>query len=250
MFLIIRCKALSYHITAELRELSAQYRAESVLDTPVKHLTSGSYDADAETPERPYLHKRFLHSVSPADTFHSLKLPLVSHQRHDARTRHGLSLAHGRHGMHGGERNLLQTVYLKQTFHIDHEQPVTVGQSVNPPFLRSGKDEVIPHGGIHDAPGGVILMHKTRQSLVYIEMFLAYLEEDGNILLCDDMPLTEYRPLAFSGHNPRNVMAQHGPHGILNANCLQAGSGCGYGRTRHERSRQKSRIRFYLKPCL
>ena len=152
--------------------------------------------------------------------FHAPQAGFVNHERHDARSGHVLPLLHEPHAVQGGQGNLADAVDGGQGGHIHFQNAATVGGKIDAPLLGFAQAQMRAAHRSGNAGGGIVLVHQSGGGFKDIEMFLAHIQQNGNVLLAHHMSLAKDRPLALPRHNAGNIVTEHRSHGLAHVNDL------------------------------
>ena len=116
------------------------------------------------------------------------------------------------HFAQGIDRQKLLPIKLKESVHggKDLDLPLTRRRGPHPC--------VVSHADFAQKLRGLVLMKHSLRLFPDIEMLLANIKQNGNVLLRDDVTLLKNGALLHARNDPRNVMTQNMPHCILRSN--------------------------------
>ena len=100
--------------------------------------------------------------------------------------------------------------------HLEHARHRR-GQ-LNLAFLRLARRHILTLAEIPQNRCGIVLVQHILIVLPDVDMLLADTQQHLDILRADHIALAESRPLALTAYDLRDIVAEHHPHCVLNAN--------------------------------
>ena len=193
------------HLTAVLGQLAHEDRRELILDAALEHLAAGGDDGKLLGLHGQHVQDR----LTACGSLHGVHLLLFDDQRDDAGTGQFLALFHGKTAVDGGNHHLGRAVHGQQSFAVDFQQAVAVGDELDFSLFRLGAVDVLARSGLVQQRGGFVLVEDAGLFLPDVEVFFADGEQHGDVLGLDDMALAETCALELTGNDLGNVVAEH-----------------------------------------
>ena len=202
------------HADAERGQLLFQNGREGVLNAAAGDLAAGRDNGSGFQPVGQQLKDR----LACGDAVGGVELFLFDNERNDARAAELVSGVDGSVGMPRGDHQLVDHVDGVELFHVHAEQAVALGAQLDLALLDLTARHMLIFADGAQALGGVVFMEHSRLHLPDVEMLLAHREQHRNVLFGDDVSLAELRALEFTGHDARQVVAEHMADGVFRFN--------------------------------
>ena len=115
----------------------------------------------------------------------------------------------------GGDHHVLPGVDSDEPLAVHPEQAVAGGSQLDLALLRLTADHVLLTTQGQQPLRRIVFVDHARSHLPDIQVLLAHAQENGNIVLCDDVALAEPGVLILVLDDLAHIMAQHVAHGLL-----------------------------------
>ena len=106
-------------------------------------------------------------------------------------------------------------VEVEQEVFVHVQKAVALGHKVDAAFLWSLENKVCTANTARYVPCGVLLVHHAGLGSVDIEVFLAHIEQDRNVLFCHHVSLAKHWALVLAGNDAGDVLTEDGAHSVL-----------------------------------
>src|SRR3990172_4116797 len=174
-----------------------------VVTTPTRRLRSGATSMTGAAPP---------HSDSARRD--------VDDQRDDAAAGHGLPLLHQLVPVDRRDADLVDPIDRVERVDVDLEQAPRPRLQLDLALDGLGELEPSPRHRARDPRRGVVLVQRPRADLPRVQVLLPEVEEPGDVLLADDVPLLERPALEPAWDDLGDVVAEHGAFRLVNRDDL------------------------------